>query len=228
MTGKTKTRHVPPVPIRRPAESLPPTALKILETAKKILAREGLGGMTLDAIAKAAGVNKAATHYHFGNKAGLIEAIVDEIVLDECGFMTHDIAPDAGLEERLDSLIAGVRRMAADPGTFGGWFDLLPHALRTKVLRDRLGQLYDVWFRWNLEWTGLVHEGDGTPPEELKAMGQVVAATVDGIAIQAAIAGKDYDPEPTLTTLRYCMKVVLEPFVGEATGVTSMETEVVR
>ena len=215
MSGKSRAGQLPEIPARRAAESMSPTARKILVTAKKILEKKGLEGLTLEAIAKAAGVNKAATHYHFGSKAGLIEAIVDEIVLDECASMAHDISPDAGLEERLDSLMDGVRRMAIDPSSFGGWFDVLPYALRSRTLRARLGRLYEVWFRWNLEWTGLDRDEDGGLRDELQAMGQVMAAVVDGIAIQAAIAGRGYDPEPTLTALRHCLKTVLEPVLSE-------------
>ncbi len=193
-----------------PAATLSPTALRILAAAKKILSSDGYEGLTLDAVARAAKVNKAATHYHFGNKAGLIEAIVDEIVLDECAFMAHDVSPDAPLDERVDSLIDGVRRMAIEPSTFGGYFDLLPYALRDDSLRRRLARLYEVWYRWNLEWAGLGRSEEAVEEDDLRAMGRLMAAMVDGIAIQASIEGPDYDPEPTLRALRACLLKVLE------------------
>lgn len=211
MTGEASTPRQPALPVEGVTESLSPTARKILTAAKKILATEGLDALTLDAIARAARVNKAATHYHFGSKAGLIEAIVDEIVLDECVSMSDAVAPDASLEQRLDSLMNGVRRMAVDPSSIGGWWDILPHALRTEALHARLVQLYEVWFGWNLELAGLGHVADQVRNENLRGLGELIAAAVDGIALQAAIAGPEYDPEPTLRTLRYCLETVLAP-----------------
>ena len=205
----SRRRRVPPTPIERAEETLSPTARRILDAAKQIVVQQGLEGLTLDAIARAAGVNKAATHYHFGSKAGLIEALVDEIVLDECAAMAHNVTAGAGIEERIDSMIAGVRRMAIDPSSIGGWWDLLPYAVRTPELRVRLAELYEIWFQWNLEWAGLT-SGDGEGPgDELRGMGPLLAAIVDGIAAQVAIAGRAYDPEPTLKTLRHCLSAVL-------------------
>lgn len=202
-------RRVPPTPVERAGETLSPTARRILDAAKEIVVQQGLEGLTLDAIARAAGVNKAATHYHFGSKAGLIEALVDEIVLDECAAMAHNVASGTDIDERIDSLIDGVRRMAIDPSSIGGWWDLLPYAVRTPELRARLAELYEIWFQWNLEWAGLATGDGGRPGDEMQGMGMLLAAMVDGIAAQVAIAGSSYDPEPTLKTLRHCLSAVL-------------------
>lgn len=212
--GAAVRSRVPPTPIERAQETLSPTARRILDAAKRIVAEEGLDGLTLDAIARAAGVNKAATHYHFGNKAGLIEALVDEIVLDECAAMAHSVAPGASIEERIDSMVDGVRRMAIDPSAVGCWWDLLPYAVRTPELRSRLAELYEIWFQWNLEWAGLADGDDEVVSQESRGMGMLLAAIVDGIAAQVAIAGHDYDPEPTLQALRHALRAVLAPAHG--------------
>ena len=200
-----------PRPVRTPGaapEPLSPTAARILEAAKRILSERGFAALTLEAIAAEAGVNKAATRYHFGSKAGLIEAVVDEIVLDECASMARDLAPGAGLDERLDSFIDSVRRMAVDPSTFGGFYDILPHALRDRALRTRLVRLYEVWYAWNVEWLGVEARAAARRPE-LDGLGRLTAAVIDGIAVQASIHGSSYDPEPTLRTLRCCLEGVL-------------------
>lgn len=215
MAARSRVSRVrrPLVPVGSAAEPLAPTALRLLRAAKRILSDKGFGALTLEAIAAEAGVNKAATKYHFGSKAGLLEAVVDEIVLDECASMTYAISPDASLEERLDSFLGAVRRMAADPATFGGYFEILPHALRDKALRTRLVYLYEVWYRWNLEWLG-VDEVDDEHWEWLEGLGRLTAATIDGIAVQASIHGASYDPEPTLRTFRWCLEAVLRSDAG--------------
>ncbi len=198
----------PADPAGVPQEPLSPTAKRIVEAAKHIIAERGFGALTLEAIAEEASVNKAATRYHFGSKAGLIEAVVDEIVLDECASMARDLAPDATLDERLDSFIASVRRMSVDPSTFGGFYDILPHALRDRALRARLTRLYEIWYAWNAEWLG-VDRLDGARRAELEGLGQLTAAAIDGIAVQASIHGPGYDPEPTLRAFRGCLERVL-------------------
>ena len=198
----------PPIVVGSAREPLGPTAVRILEAAKRILADKGFSALTLEAIAVEAGVNKAATRYHFGSKDGLLEAIVDEIVLDECASMARDISPDASLDERLDSFLGGVRRMAVEPASFGGFFDMLPHALRDKALRARLIYLYEVWYQWNMEWLGVDTVSDERW-ELVEGLGRLMAAAIDGIAVQASIHGAAYDPEPTLRTFRHCLSAAL-------------------
>ena len=66
------------VPTRRPlvvvaseVEPLSPPRRASSRAAKQLLAEKGFSAVTLEAIAADAGVNKAATRYHFGSKAGL-------------------------------------------------------------------------------------------------------------------------------------------------------------
>jgi AcrR family transcriptional regulator len=189
------------LPVHDPNATLHPTALKILQAAKRLLVTKGFEAITLEAIAAEAGVNKASTRYYFGSKAGLMGAIVDEIVLDECAAVASDVSERMSQAERLDSFIANINRMATDVDSYSGYFDILPHALRDRHLRQRLVYLYDLWYDWNIEWLGL----DGLDPEmdaELRALGQFTAAVADGIAVQVEIHGKEYDPGPALAFLR--------------------------
>jgi AcrR family transcriptional regulator len=55
----------------------PDTRDKILNVAEKLLITKGFSATSLRAIAAEAGVNLAATHYHFGSKEGLFTSIID-------------------------------------------------------------------------------------------------------------------------------------------------------
>lgn len=201
------------LPVRDPAATLHPTALKILQAAKRLLVTKGFEAITLEAIAAEAGVNKASTRYYFGSKAGLMGAIVDEIVLDGCAALASDVPASMPEAERLDSFIANTRRMASDVELCSSYFDILPHALRDRRLRRRLVALYDLWYDWNIEWLGL----DGLDPamdEELRALGQFTAAVADGIAVQVEIHREAYDPTPTLRLLRQFLTGVRERLIA--------------
>ncbi len=55
------------------------TRNKIILVAVKLFAERGIEGVSLNDINKAAGQrNKNATHYHFGSKEGLLQAILDK------------------------------------------------------------------------------------------------------------------------------------------------------
>jgi TetR/AcrR family transcriptional regulator len=54
------------------------TRAAILAAAGRIFAKSGLAGARTDAIAAAAGVNKAMLYYYFGSKEGLYEAVVED------------------------------------------------------------------------------------------------------------------------------------------------------
>lgn len=66
----------------------------ILDAAERVVARDGAASLTLDAVAKEAGVGKATVIYDFKTKQALIEAVVDRSFL-------ADNARHAALEAEL-------------------------------------------------------------------------------------------------------------------------------
>jgi AcrR family transcriptional regulator len=54
------------------------TRKAILEAASRVTAREGALKLTLEAVAKEAGVSKGGLLYHFPNKEALISSMIDE------------------------------------------------------------------------------------------------------------------------------------------------------
>ena len=61
----------------------------ILQAAMREFAQEGVAGARTDAIAKAAGVNKALLYYYFKDKAALYGAVLDEVF----GGLTRKVLP---------------------------------------------------------------------------------------------------------------------------------------
>jgi len=65
-----------PEPVKRqPVE----TRQLLLEVAEKTIREKGLAGVTLDGVAKAAGVSKGGLLHHFPNKQHLIDAVIVEL-----------------------------------------------------------------------------------------------------------------------------------------------------
>lgn len=53
------------------------TRERILDTAEDLFANQGISGTSLRALTRAADVNLAAVHYHFGSKEGLLDAVIE-------------------------------------------------------------------------------------------------------------------------------------------------------
>jgi AcrR family transcriptional regulator len=187
-----------------------PTARRMVAVAKEILARDGLPALTLESVSAAAGVNKAATRYHFGNKEGLMEAVVREIVFDQSVDGRAPESPSARPIERVDAFVGNARRTAADIESFGGFFEILPHAHQNPTFRREFMGLYEEWYGWTLEWLGL--DAKDVAPAVARGVGMLIAAAIDGIAVQETIFDPDYDPEPCLEAFRAVLLWVVNDY----------------
>ena len=188
--GRTKGRL--DVPFEDPISSLPKTAQKILRAARKLLIEGGYEAMTLEKVAGEAGVNKASIRYNFGNKAGLVIAVLDAYIHDECLRLVatmKDVPPDAVVATAM----SGMRNMLVEADNFQGYFDILPHAFREPELRERMLALYKWWYLQNLAWLGLRDVPDVERNETLMGLGELVCAVIDGLCIQAGLQPEGFD-----------------------------------
>jgi AcrR family transcriptional regulator len=188
--GGTKGRL--DVPFENPTSTLPKTAQKILAAARKLLIEGGYEAMTLENVAGEAGVNKASIRYNFGNKAGLVIAVLDGYIHDECLRLVatmKDVAP----EDVVTTAMSGMRNMLVEADNFQGYFDILPHAFRDPELRERMLALYKWWYLQNLAWLGLSDVPGVEQNETLVGLGELVCAVIDGLCIQAGLQPEGFD-----------------------------------
>lgn len=205
--GKSGVRRglpIQPFPIEDPLASLPKTAQKILSAAQRLLADRGYDAVTLENVAAEAGVNKASIRYNFGNKAGLIAAVVDALMHAEFARMAHEM-PVLQHDDRLDAAMEAKRRMILSADEFRGFFDILPHAIRNDELRHRIAALYPYWHEQNLQWLGLQGSGLEGRHELVQGLGQLMSAVVDGLSVQAGLEQEDFDPAVPLKTMMFLM-----------------------
>ena len=180
------------VPFENPVSSLPQTAQKILAAARKLLIEGGYEAMTLENVAGEAGVNKASIRYNFGNKAGLVTAVLDAYIHDECLRLVATMK-DVPPEQVVATAMSGMRNMLVEADNFQGYFDILPHAFREPELRERMLALYKWWYLQNLAWLGLRDVPDVEQNETLVGLGELVCAVIDGLCIQAGLQPEGFD-----------------------------------
>jgi TetR/AcrR family transcriptional regulator, cholesterol catabolism regulator len=80
---------------------------RILEATIDLLAREGIGGVSMRAVAREAGVALGLVNYHFEDKVSLIRAALHRVEDEDLAM----VAPDPDLAPR-DRLLIALRRFA--------------------------------------------------------------------------------------------------------------------
>lgn len=124
------------------------TRERLLRIASELFADRGFARVTIGQIAEAAGVNRALIAYHFSDKGGLYNAIIDDAVRRACEvFEQHNAEQSSGrrLVEALGNVYGGnpnfarmLLREMLDPeqllepdaaAALGGFFQLTQRAL---------------------------------------------------------------------------------------------------
>jgi AcrR family transcriptional regulator len=156
-----------------------------------VLARAGYAGLSLEAIAAEAGENKASIRYHFGNKAGLITALVDSVVHDENLKLLKDLSK-AG-DDRVDILMKMHRRTTLNTAQYRLFYDLFPNVVRDAALWPRMAELFR-WYR-ELDAVALAPGADEQLRARVEVLTSLTVAICDGLAMQH-ISDPDFDLDP--------------------------------
>ncbi len=164
------------VPRRTRAETAQQTADRLLAVAAQAFAVQGVAGVSLDALAADAGVTRGALHHHFGNRAGLFQAVLRRMVADI----------GAALDARWEAdIAAGMDRWAAFRAYSHAYLDAVLAPDRRRILfQDAPAVLGE------LAWDIILSEGFGAMVDDLArlvAEGRVVA--VDPLALGHALNG---------------------------------------
>lgn len=176
-----------------PVDSLPRTARRILTAARRIVARGGYGALSMQAVADEAGEHKSTIAYHFGDKAGLISALLESVIHDGNVAAVHALDRIPTAPGRLHELLAHQRKIAATPEYWRLLFALMPEIVKDKKLRARFGELMRWYYEIDLRCLGL--REDEEPPEEYELFASLLLAVLEGFALQRELIPDNYDLE---------------------------------
>ncbi len=196
-----------------PRHGMSPPALNMLAAAQRVLVDKGFSGLTLRAIAQESGENSAMVQYYFGNKEGLVKAMIDSVFRDD----QQDAAAAMSTgttDDRLPRFVDGLRTISSSR-SFRVFFDILPYALRNEGLRGRMARAYDSYRRIKCDW---LHGEDEPaaeapaatqtcPPDEEALLGvaELMTAVVDGLAIQESI-DDEFDMRRAYAVLEFMLQ----------------------
>ena len=190
--------------------ALHPTAQKILAAARKILVERGYQGLTLQAIAAEAQVNKAGVWYYFGGKQQLVLAVLEDVFVRESLHFGTMPPADATLATRVDLIIGSARQVRDRVRRFRAFYELLPEAARDAELRAHLmGLLPDLVRVGQAVLAPAVAQADGDTPRDA-TLGQFASILLDGIIVQMIVAAPEFDLEAALAHARRSLLLVAE------------------
>ena len=122
----------------------------LIAAAAKTLVKGGIRQTTMDDVAATAGVSKVILYRYFGNKEGMVHAILEDVVdkilaVDaiEADWWTERVQRTLGVvRDRFDAFIILVKHSAHDP-VYGVHFDRLFDGLVERC-QERLGAILGV------------------------------------------------------------------------------------
>lgn len=194
-----------------PRLDMPAPALKILTAAQRVLVAKGFSGLTLRAIAQESGENSAMVQYYFGNKAGLVRAMIDSVFRDDQQDAAAAMSTVTG-DARLPRLVDGLRTISSSR-SFRVFFDVLPYALRNKGLRKRMARAYDWYRQIKVDWLRPEDQTSPAARQALRGLSELMTAVVDGLAIQEAI-DDDFDMRRAYAVLEFMLQRSLPELLG--------------
>jgi len=184
-------------------EELSPPARKILAAAQRVLVARGFPGLTLRAIARESGENSAMVQYYFGNKEGLIRAMIDSAFREDQEEVAG-VMRTVRREERLPRFVAGLRTISSSR-SYRVFFDVLPYALRSDVFRTRMARAMEWYRQIKLEWLGADEKGSPSQQEARRGLAELTTAIVDGLAIQEAL-DEEFDARRAYAVLEFMLQ----------------------
>jgi AcrR family transcriptional regulator len=169
-----------------PTPDLAPTAKRILDAGVRVLDREGFGGLTFERIARESGENGALIRYHFGNKAGLIRALVDAVLFSQARGLLKLLAPLNPGRERREALFRQHRKVAKDVRTYRRMYEVMPYALRDPELAPKLREIME-WYRTLDMWVLGSEDMDAEGKTALEPLAMLMSAVLNGIALEVQV-----------------------------------------
>jgi len=186
---------------------------QLVAAARRVLIRDGVGRLTMRAVAAEADVLLGTVTYVFPSKEMLLRAVIEDVVAGIAEVLKSSADTGRGLEHAIRE---GVRRfwttlVEDQEGLQIIQYELVIYALRTPGVESMARWQYDRYARivaaWCQEAASNAGEICAVPFDTLA---RVLVAAVDGVILQ-------YVCDPDVTRSREDLQAVIEMVVGLAT-----------
>jgi AcrR family transcriptional regulator len=148
---------------------------RLLDAAVRVVAREGVGNLTLSAVAQEAGVSKGGLLYHFPAKSQLVTGVVERLAARCEGDQLKALAGEEGRAGGFTRAYLSIRSEPLNPDE-----EPIHCALLAAAGTDR--ELLEPFRKRILEWQARL-ENDGIDP----AVASVIRLAIDGLCLGALL-----------------------------------------
>lgn len=175
----------------------------LLQAASELIVEGGFDSLTFAAIGERAGYSRGLVTARFGNKDGLIEALIERIVTT---WSHKNVLPQTKGQpgrQRVVRLLEAIRAQAErDPAGLRVLYALMFEAGGDQDLRERFARFHES-MRADFEAAVRVGKRDGTVGPDINARREAVflVAALRGIAYQWQLDPDEFDPVDALQYL---------------------------
>ena len=192
---------------------------QLLDVTKQIVGEQGFHAVSIEAVARRAGVSRPIVYAHFGDLAGLLEAMVAREAARAIGQLTEVLPRELERDDPLEALLAALRAyletVRADPVTWR--LALMPPEGAPVVLREDIerGRAAIVGLLAEFVGPGLV-AGAGSPDPELTA--RTLSALSDESARLLLTDPERYPIERLMAHAQWLLKLARPVGAPESSG----------
>ena len=184
-----------------------PGARKLLAAARDLTEKGGWPTCTLDAVTKAVGRDKTAIRYYFGDREGLVQALVTSVLEQAAADDDRRLAQLERAEDRIAARLEQHRKwVSSRQATL--FLELIPVMLRDERLRPLLAE----WLarQSERESEALAPQASGDARRRADTVGGLVQAGVIGLSLRSRVVA---DPaiEPVLGLWQTVIRRFLTP-----------------
>ena len=160
------------------------TRARLIEAAFAEIHRHGFRGASLETILRETGVTKGALYHHFGSKAKLGQAIIEEVVRP---FVEDNWKPVLAADNVIDGAIALLHRLTAERSgialELGCPFNNLIHEMSPldEAFREQLNEILQQWREGVAEGMRLGQQrGQVRTDVDPEATGDFIISAIEG------------------------------------------------
>ncbi len=203
---------VPPLPGGDPLGELAPVARKLVRGGLRVLRKRGFAALTLEAVGREAGEPPSSITYYFGDKRGLVAALVAAQFHTQRKLLLRMFGRTREAPACRVRAVCSAREMLTDMTSFRVFFDLLPVLTRDEELSELL-VAHDDWLV-DLVAAGLRASTDPALAGRADAVALLQLAAADGLAMQVLADPRGFDPLPCCAMLEQLLERHLPPPAG--------------
>jgi AcrR family transcriptional regulator len=174
---------------------------RILDAATELFATRGYAGAGVDRLAERSGIAKTAIYYHFGNKEGLLAAVLERTATQWIEGIQQAALQAGDPLERLDRALAGMRAMLEERPWIYKLFQILALEVADQKPEIR-ATLRGIVRKARAAITTGICESLGVDVPDADAVAGMMLATLDGVALGLQIDAEQVSLDAVFADLR--------------------------